>query len=747
MKSIENIIRIALSTFLAGALLAACQEEEAPVAKAVLGTESTLTFSASNPVPKTITVYSDGPWHSTAPSWISVDPATGSGVTEVTVTAESNTDASGMLEPRKDTLIFSGNTLASRLIVIVSQEGDAYRNASHITLSEVTALTDGKAFVVDEATVAYLSAKGCVLTDGSVFVYVPTVSGIALGDKVSVKGYKGSVNGVPAITQVDEIKNLSAGTYTLPAAKDITSSLATFNGASIEYVTVSGVVSGGSLAVESEGVTYQIKTIDAPSALSLSALNGHKAQISGFSCGVLGANQYGIIPAVLTDKGLDQLVYFEDDFEWLEPWTSASSAGDAVGTNNPSTTAPNVFGTAFAEFLTEFAGRGYGYFEGKKDSPWTEVTDPAAAVGKVLYLQKNYLKFGKSDWNAGITLPAMATIEGTVDVTIDFDWCWQVTGGFKPDIMTLTVEIVGNGVCADNNDAISPEIESAQSTVDGESKIEWQHASLRLNGVDKNTRIKLRPTNYDPYLSNSARGQNRWYLDNIRIVPASGSGGGGGDTGAKSFGATWSFDAEKTFEKDVDYSMNIKTGSWLKSDDGTALLTVNRLSENDGSKICTFTTDATWGETCYRFLSYSVYLNDYWMFEVPAPQHPAGKVRVNFSMSSSAAGPKVFVMEYSTDKENWTPFNVKSGSLTVSGEEPHDVSYTYLISPTYTAANERMEINETFDLPASAADGTLYVRARVNDTSVNDLSKCLNGESHGGTNRIGKAASVTFTAN
>ena len=135
------------------------------------------------------------------------------------------------------------------------------------------------------------------------------------------------------------------------------------------------------------------------------------------------------------------------------------------------------------------------------------------------------------------------------------------------------------------------------------------------------------------------------------------------------------------------------------------------------------------------------------MFEVPAPQHPAGKVNVNFSMSSSAAGPKVFVMEYSTDKENWTSFNVKTGSLTVSGEEAHEVSYTFMLSPTYTSANERIEVNETFDLPASAADGTLYVRARVNDTSVNDLSKRLNGESHGGTNRIGKAASVTFTAN
>lgn len=211
-------------------------------------------------------------------------------------------------------------------------------------------------------------------------------------------------------------------------------------------------------------------------------------------------------------------VLFEDDFEWIAPWATAASAGDAVKDNDPSTTAPNVFTSAACDgFLVEFVTRGYGYFEGKKDLPWTEVT-AENIPGKVLYLQKNYLKFGKSDWNSGITLPAMSSIKGTVNAAITFDWCWQVTGAYKADLMTLTVEIVGNGTCAESSDALSPAIESAQIRTDGESKIEWQHASVTLNGIDKDTRIKIRPTNNNPYVENPERGQNRWYLDNIKVT-------------------------------------------------------------------------------------------------------------------------------------------------------------------------------------------------------------------------------------
>ncbi len=83
-----------------------------------------------------------------------------------------------------------------------------------------------------------------------------------------------------------------------------------------------------------------------------------------------------------------------------------------------------------------------------------------------------------------------------------------MTGGSKPDIMTLTAAVSGGE---------STELTSAQPTAEDQTKLEWQHASVTINGATAETRITLRPTNSDPYVSNT-RGQNRWYLDNIKIV-------------------------------------------------------------------------------------------------------------------------------------------------------------------------------------------------------------------------------------
>lgn len=213
---------------------------------------------------------------------------------------------------------------------------------------------------------------------------------------------------------------------------------------------------------------------------------------------------------------------------------------------------------------------------------------------------------------------------------------------------------------------------------------------------------------------------------------------------APAISATWSFNPDKTYESGKDFEMNKTTGSWVLSDDGQARLSVNRVSGVDASKISTYTTDETWGEKVYRFLSYSVYLNDYWQFEVPAKKHDAGKCNVKFSMSASAAGPKVFVIEYSTDGSTWTAVNTKKTNVRINEEPEYEVTYTFILSPEYKEANVRHDIDETFDIPAAAADGTFYVRARVNDTITNKMDKALNGESHGGTNRIGKFASVTF---
>ena len=733
-------------------LFASCNKEPVEnVAKAVLGDQSVMTFAAKSPSPQTVTVVSDGPWQSKTPDWITVDPTTGDGVVTVTVTAQENVDGSGMLEPRKDTIFFAGKTKASRLMIMVSQEGDAYRNAEHLTLDKVATLADGKAFVLDDATVAAVSSAGYVLNSGATNVYVKDASSVKVGDKVSVKGLKGSINNVPAITTVDGLTVKSSGSFEYPEARNLNDEIATYKGEVIDYVVVNGVVIGGNLLVTVNDVDYSVKQVDCPADLSISKLTGNKVELRGYTCGQLGANMFGIITTAFKDNGPsvvprpDKLLYakwrftattmtayeqffggtsgkldategngglyvpsnvegngkieyyqvdktaidinnkasriiggtghpyvtgawpgdywlfsatdnyeypagtnlhikyltrvsatgqrywmleyfdgnewkpadeypietetesgtnaqynfkeptsniavecvwtlaapcrepmfrmrcvanaqandkgplanpnggtcriadngddgedagpvfevtdapaggggggdsglkpgtvvFEDDFEWIEPWATAASAGDAVATNNPSTTAPNVFTSAACDgFMAALMERGYVYFWGKKgDTEWHDSLGDDNP--KVLYLQKNYLKFGKSDVSAGLKLPALAALSEKANVELSFDWCWQVTGAFKADIMTVAIRVDGDGSVSQD------EVTSAQSTVDGESKIEWQHASVSINGAGASTVISLSPANPDPYVSNPDRGQNRWYLDNIKIV-------------------------------------------------------------------------------------------------------------------------------------------------------------------------------------------------------------------------------------
>ncbi|MBR0174655.1 MAG: BACON domain-containing protein [Bacteroidales bacterium] len=736
MKRLYSILRVAAIAAVLGSTMVSCEQEPtSSVAKAVLGDVTLMNFSASNPAAQTVTVYSDGDWHTTAPEWITVDPSTGNGVTTVTVTAANNTDSQGMLEPRKDTLIISGNTLASRLLIFVNQEGDAYRNAQHMTLDKVAELADGKAFILDEATVVAVTSTGFVVNSGTTNFYIQSTESVKVGDVVSVKAVKGS----PA----DEVTVKSSGTYTYPTPINLNEVIATYTASATDYVTVSGVVSGGNLLVTVDEVEYSVKQVDCPAELSISGLNGNKVDLTGYISGLLGAKMFGILTTAVKDNGPavvprpDKLLYakwrfttttmtkyqdlfggtagkldategfgglyvpsnvegngkieywqidktgidtnnkasrivgstghpyvtgawpgdywqfsatdnyeypagtnlhikfltrvsatgqrywmleyfdgkdwkpaeeypistetesganasynfieptsnvavecnwtlaapcrepkfrmrcvanaqandkgplaapnggtcriadngddgedagpvfevtnapeggggggipagtvvFEDDFEWLEPYATAANAPDDV-TNNSVGSSPNIFtNAALQPILADLQTKGYGFIWGGKGLEWS-TAEPDSGNGRTLYLQKNYLKFGKSDYSSGLILPALTALTSAANVELTFDWCWCMTGGSKPDIMTLTAAVSGGE---------STELTSAQPTAEDQTKLEWQHASVTINGATAETRITLRPTNSDPYVSNT-RGQNRWYLDNIKIV-------------------------------------------------------------------------------------------------------------------------------------------------------------------------------------------------------------------------------------
>ena len=695
MKRLNTILKITAAAVFACSLLASCAEEGPTVAKAVLGDVSHMTFAAENPAAQTVTVYSDGDWHTTAPSWITVDPATGNGTTIVTVSASENIDAGGMLEPRKDTLIIGGNTLASRLIIIVSQEGDAYRNAEHLTLDKVAALADGKSFILDEANVVALTSAGFVLNTGTTNVYAQSVQEVKIGDKVSIKGIKGRVNSLPAITQVDELKVLSSGDYTYPEAIVLNDVIASYKADAIEYVTVSGVVSGGNLTLTIDDVDYSIRQVDAPADLKLSSLNGHKATVTGYSCGILGDRLFGIFITELKDNGLDQLIYFEDDFEWFTPWTDGNaSIPDDVAANSVGSS-PNIFTTAaLKDLLTEFQSRGYGYIWGWKEQEWSDGT-PDNGNKQTMYLQKNYLKFGKTSYNSGIILPALAKINDTDDIDLNFDWCWCMTGASKPDIMTLTITVSGGGVF-ENGTEISDEITSSQPTEDDLTKLEWQHAQVRIKGATPTTKVTIRPTNNDPSIS-STRKQNRWYLDNIKVLPAEGSTPGGGDdpnevklpvewsiqTDANNFNETWPLANGSATEEGVSGYIASVTGTgtiWYNNEAGNAadLASGKKKTKLDIQALNPRVTGAWPGDYC--------------QFKVPGVVSKGKKVRITFETRTSATNPKYWKLIYLDGNEWKAAAEIKTDKV-----EGTDVEYTHAMNAD-GATNVKVDATVTYSV-------------------------------------------------
>ena len=212
-------------------------------------------------------------------------------------------------------------------------------------------------------------------------------------------------------------------------------------------------------------------------------------------------------------------VVYADDFEWFADIATAEAAGKTVEDDKADANAPNVFTMSSSEqFLSAFYERGYKFLWGTLGSTeFTEGPDPEQKDSRVMYIQSNYLKFGKTKYNGAIVLPALSAIEGTADVVIEFDWCWQVTGANKADIMTMSLDATA-GTFEATGAATSAELESTQSTVDGESHLAWQHATVVLNGATAETLLTIRPTNADPSIQNPERNQNRWFLDNIKVT-------------------------------------------------------------------------------------------------------------------------------------------------------------------------------------------------------------------------------------
>ena len=524
MKIFRHLILVLASL----AVFSSCmKEEEKTVATAIMTDKQSLEFGVEDELVHTLTVYADAPWTVETPDWITVEPAEGpAGETEVLVTAMPNIREALADRPRSAEITFRGINMYADASVMAIQLGDKYRDLIEGTLAEAFAQEPETFVGVKDIQVVALTSDGFVVKDNADFSYVTGEQTVEVGDKGSVYAYVSSINGLPSLKNADKVTVTGNSAVEYGAAKDITSDLQTYAPEQIEYVTVKGKLTSKKLEAYSEdgsatGSVY-VELLNAHSSLNMSEYDGWLVEAKGYVFGKSGDVVY-LVPVEIEGIQSLETIYFADDFEWIK-WATV----DAVGNDDPSSSVTNIWKADWADaFFAEFNKIGYQYL-------WSTVGDKEFKVGPEqaanpsvgkdgsMYACKNYLKFGQTSYNGALRLPALSAIEGTVNVQIDFDWCWQVTGSNNADIMTVSVETTA-GKFEQTGIAMSEQLESTQSTESKQSHLAWQHATVILTEATAQTVLTIRPTYADPDRQNPDRHQNRWYLDNIKIIEYTGS--------------------------------------------------------------------------------------------------------------------------------------------------------------------------------------------------------------------------------
>lgn len=498
MRFVKNIYA-ALILMVTLCCFGSCDDkDESTLSEAVLAGASTLNFEGKGTAGQMITVYADADWVAEVPEWITVSPASGSGVTDVIISVSDNMRGGALDNPRKAAIVFKGRTLASRSEVLIIQAGDKYRDVKDYTVGELAALKNEAVVSVPNITVMAITTTGFVATDGqktgNVFVLNKTTEKVNVGDKVSIMGAKLTDAQSLAYIESDVLETISTGgTVTYPAAIDITGQVDTYKPNSREFILVRGILNGNNISVE--GASNMVNITDALESMNLASLNGHRVTVKGYFAGV-AAPVVKIMVAEIQDDGLARTIYFSEDFEWLQPWAAISNAGQTVETDNPSATAPQIVTPVVdgVSALDAFLGKGYEFLRVTTSTP-----------GECIYIQRNYLKFGKTSYQAGIVLPKLQNIPSDVTTELSFDWCpmRQGSGTIDPVNLIIVVANGGNEVTFD----------VPESGFGKDHKLEWIKVKVQLTGVaiTKDTKITIRQTQWP------AATANRWLLDNIEI--------------------------------------------------------------------------------------------------------------------------------------------------------------------------------------------------------------------------------------
>lgn len=497
MNKIFNIFKFALVAVFALSLSACSDDDDNIPAKAVLASVSNLQYDTESATPQIITVYSDAVWTCEHPDWVIVEPETGSGVTEVRITVTDNLRDGTPDNPRKADIVFKGITKTSEAHVVIRQDGDLYREVAPITIAQMEQNEDETVAIIKNLTVVGLLADGFIATDGTNNVKVNYSGAVANDETLTVYGQRASdANNMPVLAATKiEVGGTPA---TLPAAVDITGSIDTYVSKTRTYVEITGVADGSAIKVE--GADNRGNVAVSVKGLNFSDYNGHNVIVRGFFAGT-ASPVVNIIAAEVEDLGVNEIIYYSEDFEWLAPWTTAAGAGDSVGDDDLNASSPAMTSAKAVDPLdnTEktamqaILDRGYVMLYDKNDN-------------KRIYLNTNYLKMGKTGNHGGIQLKPISEIPAGENCILKFDWSGMRQGSGKIDPVNLYVNVI-NGSDVQRIDV------PALGWADGH-KLEWVKAEIDLSGmkIDANTKIQITQTQWEVATA------NRWFIDNIKIV-------------------------------------------------------------------------------------------------------------------------------------------------------------------------------------------------------------------------------------
>ncbi len=490
MKKYINILFCALML----AATSACSNDDEPeMAKAVLTSAETLTFGSTNAEGRIITIYSDAEWAVDAPDWISVCPSNGTGTTDVTVTVMDNYRDGEIDNPRTDTIAFHGTRLSSYAYVTVMQDGNRYRGISPIPVTDVFSAEDDAFIVVKDAVVNLVSGNSMIISDKSSLdaLCATAVANVNVGDEIRLYGQKVTdENGCVAVN-TDRVEIVTSdNSIKFPNPTDIDGCGNEIN--QWAFITIEGVVNGNTIELGDKSV-FQFKTIPLDSNL-----NGHLVKATGYYAGRSSSASF-IIPVNIEDKGVKEVVYWSEDFEWLKPYAEASGAGNTVETDDLDSSAPRIVKAKIGDksSLDALEEKGYSFLRVTTKTP-----------GECIYLQSNYLKFGKTSYQAGIVLPCIGNVPTGATAKLVFDWCPMRQGSGKIDPVNLII-IVENGGVETVFDVPTHNWENGH-------KLQWITAEVALTGVEitSQTKLTIRQTQWPEATA------NRWFLDNIRLLQA-----------------------------------------------------------------------------------------------------------------------------------------------------------------------------------------------------------------------------------